>query len=303
MSPIRDVTTAIAIAFVCAWIAGCGGCNPAPEPASMTPKEGPETGATAVTITGEKFDMKTGVTVTFGGKNAQSVNVPSKTQITATTPSGTAGESVSVVVTNKGKPDAPATLSQKFSYTDATPPTVTSSTPSDGATISEYDDSLDVLNTVTVTFSENVNSASGTVSVSVGSLQDSLSQESGEIAGTVTGSGNAITFTSETPLRSGRKYTVSVSGVKDASPAGNTMASAHSFSFTVASPEQVTWYLVRKGDTLPLIASRPEVYDNVKLWPRLVEANQDDYNFDRDRIYVGQRLLVPRGAVWGDAEN
>ena len=70
-------------------------------------------------ISGEKFDMKNGVTITFGGKSAQSVTVPSKTEITAVTPAGTAGESVAVVVTNKKKVEKPATLSQKFTYTDA----------------------------------------------------------------------------------------------------------------------------------------------------------------------------------------
>merc|ERR1711964_332530 len=117
----RNITMAVALALALVWISGCGGCNPEPLPSGLSPAEGPETGGTTVRISGEKFDMKNGVTVTFGEKTAQSVTTPSKTEITAVTPAGTAGESVSVVVTNKKKADKPATLSQKFTYTDATP--------------------------------------------------------------------------------------------------------------------------------------------------------------------------------------
>jgi len=300
MRQFRNIAVGVAIAFVFAWITGCGGCNPAPEPAGMSPTEGPETGGTTVRISGQKFDMKKGVTVTFGGNSAQSVNVPSKTEITAVTPPGTAGQSVAVVVTNKGKPEVPVTLSQQFTYTDATPPTVTSTNPSNGATISEYEDSLNVLNTLTITFSESVSSSSGTISVSVESTPESMSQQSGQISGQVTGSGSVVTFTSDMPLRAGRKYTVTASGFKDTSPAANMMSGTHTFSFMTTTPEPVSRYRVRKGDTLPIIAARPEVYDNASLWPRLVEANQDDWNFDRDRIYEGQMLTVPRGAAWGD---
>ncbi|MCZ6679238.1 MAG: Ig-like domain-containing protein [Candidatus Poribacteria bacterium] len=298
MRKLRNIAIVVALGFVFAWIAGCGGCNPAPETASLSPTEGPETGETSIRITGDKFNMKKGVTVTVGGKNATGVNVPSKTEITAVTPPGTAGQSVSVVVTNNGKPDAPATLGQKFTYTDATPPTVTGTSPADGTNISDYEDSLNVMNSVSITFSESVNSGTGSVTVQVESTPGPVSQESGAVSGSVGGSGNTVTFTSDQPMGSGRKYTVSVSGVQDTT--GNALASAHSFSFTITSLEKVSRYRVRKGDTLPIIAARPEVYDNAKLWPRLVEANQDDYYFDRDRIIEGQWLWVPRGEAWGD---
>ena len=98
----RNIAVLAVLTIVCAWMAGCAGCNPEPVPTGMSPTQGPETGGTTVQITGEKFDMKNGVTVTFGGKNATSVTVPSETQITAVTPGGMAGESVSVVITNKG---------------------------------------------------------------------------------------------------------------------------------------------------------------------------------------------------------
>ena len=180
MIQLRNITTITALAFALTWMSGCGGCNPEPLPSGMSPTEGPETGGTTVRISGEKFDMKNGATVTFGGKNAQSVTVPSKIEITAVTPAGTAGESVAVVVTNKKKVEKPATLSQKFTYTDATPPTVTSVDPPDGTLISEYEDSLNVRNSVSFTFSEDVDSMSGTVSVMVESTPESISMESGD---------------------------------------------------------------------------------------------------------------------------
>ena len=298
MRNFRNITTIAALTFVAAWISGCSGCAPPPEPQSMSPTEGPETGGTTVKISGDKFDMKKGVVVTFDGIAGTNVNVPSETQITAVTPAGTAGQSAEVVVTNNSKPDQPVTLGQEFLYTDATPPNVTATEPSDGETISEYEDSLNVNVTMSITFDENVDSQSGSIAVQVDSTPDSMSQESGSVSGSMGGSDNMITFTSDAPMRAGRQYSVTVSGVTDT--AGNAIAESHTFSFTIASPEKVSRYSVRKGETLPMIAARPEVYDNAKLWPRLVEANQDDYDFDRDRIYEGQWLWVPRGAAWGD---
>ena len=298
MRKFRNIITIAALTFVAAWISGCSGCAPPPEPQSMSPTEGPETGGTTVKISGDKFDMKKGVVVTFDGKAGTNVNVPSETQITTITPAGTAGQAAEVVVINNSKPDQPVTLGQKFVYTDATPPNVTATQPVDGETISEYDDSLNVNITVSITFDENVDIQSGSIAVRVDSTPDSMSQESGPVSGSIGGSDNMMTFTSDAPMRAGRQYSVTVSDVTDT--AGNAIAESHTFSFTIASPKKVSQYTVRKGETLPMIAARPEVYDNAKLWPRLVEANQDDYDFDRDRIYEGQSLWVPRGEAWGD---
>ena len=297
----------VILTIVCAWMVGCGGCNPEPVPSGINPTRGPETGGTTVQITGEKFDMKNGVTVTFGGKNATSVTVPSETQITAVTPGGMAGESVSVVITNKGKSEVPVTLSQQFTYTDATPPTVTMNEPADGTVISEYEDSLNVMNSVSVSFSEAINSDSVSISVAVAKTEDSLSEPMGAtLSGTVTGSGDAVTFTSDMPMRAGRMYTVTVSGAADM--AGNTLASPHSFSFSVTSPEKLDRYRVQEEDiqeengeaALKRIAARPEIYDDPEMWKRLVAGNQDDYIFDRTKLSVGQLLWVKRGPAWGD---
>ena len=303
----RNIAVLAVLTIVCAWMAGCAGCNPEPLPSGMNPTQGPETGGTTVQITGEKFDMKNGVTVTFGGKNAQSVTVPSKTQITAVTPSGMAGESVSVVVTNNGKPEVPVTLSQKFTYTDATPPMVTMSEPVDGTVISEYEDSLSVMNSLTVSFSEPIDSNSVSVDVAVAKTDDSMSEPmNAMLSGTVSGSGDSVTFTSDMPMRAGRMYTVTVSGATDM--AGNALVSPHSFSFSITSPEMLYKYHVQEMDiqdengeaALKHIAARPEIFDDAEMWKRLVAANQDDYIFDRSKLSVGQLLLVPRGRAWGD---
>ena len=303
----RNIAVLAVLTIVCAWMAGCAGCNPEPLPSGMNPTQGPGTGGTTVQITGEKFDMKNGVTVTFGGKNAQSVTVPSKTQITAVTPGGMAGESVSVVVTNNGKPEVPVTLSQKFTYTDATPPTVTMNEPVDGTVISEYEDSMNVMNSLMVSFSEPIDSNSVSVDVAVTKTEDSMSEPmNAMLSGTVSGSGDSVTFTSDMPMRAGRMYTVTVSSATDM--AGNALVSPHSFSFSITSPEMLYKYHVQETDiqdengeaALKHIAARPEIFDDAEMWKRLVAANQDDYIFDRSKLSVGQLLLIPRGRAWGD---
>ena len=307
MNKPRNIAVLAVLTIVCAWMTGCAGCNPEPVPTGMNPTQGAETGGTTVQITGEKFDMKNGVTVTFGGKDAQSVTVPSETEITAVTPAGMAGQSVNVIVINKGKPDVPATLPQQFTYTDATPPTVTMNEPADGTVISEYEDSLNVMNSVSVSFSEPVNSDSVSISVAVAKTEDSMSEPMEEtLSGTVTGSGDSVTFTSDMPMRAGRMYTATVSGAADM--AGNVLVNPHSFSFSITSPDRLDRYRVQEEDiqeengeaALKRIAARPEIYDNPELWERLVAGNQDDYIFDRTRLSVGQFLWIRRGPAWGD---
>ncbi len=307
MKKHRTIAIHAIFAIVCVWIMGCGGCNPEPAPTDMTPTEGTENGGTPVRITGENFDMKNGMTVMFGEKEGQNVTVPSKTELTVVTPAGTAGQSVGVVITNKGKPDVPVTLSQQFTYTDATPPTVTGTDPADGTVFSEYEDSLNVRDSLMVTFSEPIDANSVSIEVAVAKTEDAMSEPAeATLTGTVSGSGDSVTFTSDMPMRCGRMYTVAVSGATDM--AGNALATAHSFSFSVTSPEPVYKYYVKEEDiqeengeaALKRIASRPEIFDNPEKWTRLVAANRDDYIFDRTKLSVGQLLLIPRGPAWGD---
>jgi IPT/TIG domain/Abnormal spindle-like microcephaly-assoc'd, ASPM-SPD-2-Hydin/Fibronectin type III domain len=99
--------------------------GPAPTVASVSPNSGTTAGGTAVTITGANF--VTGATVTFGSAAATSVVVVSGTQITATTPAGSAG-AVLVTVSNPGGQSG--ALAGGFTY--IAPPTVTSVSPNNG---------------------------------------------------------------------------------------------------------------------------------------------------------------------------
>jgi hypothetical protein len=100
--------------------------NLSPTVSSVSPNRGPTAGGTAITITGTNFAA--GATVTFGGTAATNVVVVSATQITATTPAGSAG-AVTVTVTVSGQSGS---LASGFTY--ALPPTVTGVSPNSGAT-------------------------------------------------------------------------------------------------------------------------------------------------------------------------
>lgn len=58
-------------------------------------------------------------------------------------------------------------------------------------------------------------------------------------------------------------------------------------------PQQVNSYTVRRGESLPLIASRSEVYGDRSLWPLIYRANRDQIR-DPRHIWPGQVLRVPR---------
>jgi uncharacterized membrane protein len=86
--------------------------NPAPTISSISPNSGPDTGGTAVTITGANF--ATGAVVALGGVTCASPFVSSATQIRCTSAASTTAGAVSVVVTNSdGKS---GTLSGGFTY-------------------------------------------------------------------------------------------------------------------------------------------------------------------------------------------
>ncbi|MBD3258993.1 hypothetical protein GF377_11215, partial [candidate division GN15 bacterium] len=93
----------------------------APALAAVDPNVGSANGGTAVDITGTGFDPA-GATVTFGGTPATDIVVVSPFLITATTPAGTIGTSVDVVVNNSASGLASNTLTGGFTYNpNATP--------------------------------------------------------------------------------------------------------------------------------------------------------------------------------------
>ena len=52
-------------------------------------------------------------------------------------------------------------------------------------------------------------------------------------------------------------------------------------------------YVVKKGDTLPSIAARHEIYNDSFMWPLIYKANRDQIK-DPKVLYAGQDLKVPR---------
>jgi nucleoid-associated protein YgaU len=52
-------------------------------------------------------------------------------------------------------------------------------------------------------------------------------------------------------------------------------------------------HTVKRGETLPQIASQPDVYNDYRLWPLLYRANRDQIS-DPKHIWPGQVLRIPR---------
>lgn len=52
-------------------------------------------------------------------------------------------------------------------------------------------------------------------------------------------------------------------------------------------------YTVRRGETLPQIAARSEIYNDSSLWPLIYRANRDQIR-DPKQLWPGQVLLIPR---------
>ena len=104
---------------------------PAPSIAvsSVSPSEGPTAGATTITLKGSGF-LK-GATVEVGSSKASSVVVRSESEITAKTPSGSAGgEEVSVTDTNGTSKEGPS-----FTYVAPPKPAVKAVSPDEGTTL------------------------------------------------------------------------------------------------------------------------------------------------------------------------
>lgn len=65
---------------------------------------------------------------------------------------------------------------------------------------------------------------------------------------------------------------------------------------SVPQPEDtdmVRVYRVREGDTLYMIAQRPEIYSDGRLWRRILEANRHTLT-DPQKLQPGQQLIIPR---------
>lgn len=67
------------------------------------------------------------------------------------------------------------------------------------------------------------------------------------------------------------------------------------------TPQQLSAsYTVRRGETLPQIAGRAEIYNDSSLWPIIYRANRDQIR-DPKRLWPGQVLSIPRHFSRDDA--
>lgn len=58
-------------------------------------------------------------------------------------------------------------------------------------------------------------------------------------------------------------------------------------------PPLPTSYTVRRGETLPQISARTEIYNDSSLWPIIYRANRDQIR-DPKRLWPGQVFVIPR---------
>ncbi|CAH2030679.1 LysM peptidoglycan-binding domain-containing protein [Trichlorobacter ammonificans] len=65
-------------------------------------------------------------------------------------------------------------------------------------------------------------------------------------------------------------------------------------------PPGPTSYTVRRGETLPQVAARAEIYNDAALWPLIYRANRDQIK-DPYQLWPGQVLKIPRGFGKDDA--
>jgi nucleoid-associated protein YgaU len=57
--------------------------------------------------------------------------------------------------------------------------------------------------------------------------------------------------------------------------------------------QQTLSYTVRRGETLPQIAARTEIYNDSSLWPLIYRSNRDQIR-DPKQLWPGQVLKIPR---------
>jgi nucleoid-associated protein YgaU len=248
---------------------------------NIRPNTGDSGGGTPITITGENF--KEGAEVTIAGEPVRDLKIvdPKGTSVTAITPGGPPGRQEVIATNLKAKePSAPA----YFTYEALK---VVSTVPADGAQEPWYPR----ITKVSATLSQPIKTGSASISIS-GAMGEVSYDESTK----------TVTFTASEPLKTGASHAVTVSGATDM--ADNVMAD-YTFGFSVGEAVKVEWYTVQEGDTLPIIAAKPEVYEDETKWKLILEANQDEFVsedgehgndiiLDHKNLIPGMELYIPR---------
>jgi hypothetical protein len=67
-------------------------------------------------------------------------------------------------------------------------------------------------------------------------------------------------------------------------------------------PALPTVYTVRRGETLPQISARSEIYNDSSLWPIIFRANRDQIR-DPKRLWPGQVFSIPRNFSRNEADE
>ena len=80
----------------------------------------------------------------------------------------------------------------------------------------------------------------------------------------------------------------------------DTSTSAARYSAKEPKQHLPVSYTVRRGETLPQIAGRAEIYNDSSLWPIIYRANRDQIS-DPKRLWPGQALVIPRHFSRDDA--
>ncbi len=70
-------------------------------------------------------------------------------------------------------------------------------------------------------------------------------------------------------------------------------AAAKTEAYKEYQQQQTLNYTVRRGETLPQIAARTEIYNDSSLWPLIYRANRDQIR-DPKHLWPGQVLKIPR---------
>jgi hypothetical protein len=225
-----------------------------PTVTSVSPTSGATGVSTGTSITAtfsEAMNSSTISSSTFELRNSSSTLVPATVSYNATsrtvtlTPSSPVTASATYTATVKGgisgvKDSAGNALAANFTWSfttaavDTTPPTVTSVSPTSGAT------GVSTGTSVTATFSEAMNSS--TISSSTFELRNSSSTL---VSGTVSynATSRTVTLTPSSPLTASATYTATVkggtTGVKDS--AGNALAANFTWSFTTGTGASSIW--------------------------------------------------------------